>query len=151
MATFSDEDVVVANSYSKSLRRTVAQEWTAARQYVHYFPSYEIAQNSIAQNSESHRGLGGRSETVRGEVVQRIMRIFLGHYPLNGGQAPPLGYLRIGFLAEIRRDHGSGHQMPNWKFASRWITTSENPAAVKRRMRSRSAKTRISRVVPGPP
>ncbi len=46
MATFSTEDVVLANTYSKSLLRTVAQEWAAAHKNVHYFPSYEIVQNS---------------------------------------------------------------------------------------------------------
>jgi len=39
-------DVVVANTYAKSLLRAVAQEWTSAHDNVHYFPSYEIVQNS---------------------------------------------------------------------------------------------------------
>ena len=46
MATFSSEDIVLANTYSKSLLRTLAQQWAATHPNVHYFPSYEIVQNS---------------------------------------------------------------------------------------------------------
>jgi hypothetical protein len=57
------------------LLRAAAQEWAAAHQNVHYFPSYDIVQNS------------GRAITweedlrhVQGKVVQHIMRIFLENY-----------------------------------------------------------------------
>ena len=40
--TFSDQDIVIANTYSKSLLRTVAQEAAAAHESVEYFPSYEF-------------------------------------------------------------------------------------------------------------
>lgn len=75
MATFSNQDVVVANTYSKSALRAVAQEWAAAHGNVHYFPSYEIVQNSerAATWLEDLRH-------VRGEVVRHIMGIFLQHY-----------------------------------------------------------------------
>ena len=46
MATFSTMDVVVANTYTKSLLRAVAQEWAMAHDNVAYFPSYEVVQNS---------------------------------------------------------------------------------------------------------
>lgn len=46
MTTFSTMDVVVANTYAKSLLRAVAQEWAAAHDNVDYFPSYEIVLNS---------------------------------------------------------------------------------------------------------
>jgi len=46
MATLSGEDVVVANTYSKSLLRTVVQESAEAHKNVHHFPGYEIVQNS---------------------------------------------------------------------------------------------------------
>jgi hypothetical protein len=72
MATFSTEDVVIANTYSKSLLRTVAQEWTAAHQNVHYFPSYEIVQNS-------ERAITWEEDLrhVQGKVVQHIMGLFM--------------------------------------------------------------------------
>ena len=75
MATFSAEDVVVANTYSKSLLRAVAQEWAAKYGNVHYFPSYEIVQNSDPRLTwEEDR------RHVKGEVVQHIMRLFLRNY-----------------------------------------------------------------------
>jgi GSCFA family len=39
--TFTDSDVIVANTYSKSLLRTVAGDIAAANEHVDYFPSYE--------------------------------------------------------------------------------------------------------------
>jgi hypothetical protein len=75
MATFSTEDVVVANTYSKSLLRAVAQEWAAKYENVHYFPSYEIVQNSDPRLTwEEDR------RHVKGHVVQHIMRLFLRNY-----------------------------------------------------------------------
>jgi hypothetical protein len=75
MATFSGQDVVLANTYSKSLLRAVAQQWAATHENVHYFPSYEIVMNS------------DRAETwepdlrhVKPKVTNHIMRIFLENY-----------------------------------------------------------------------
>jgi hypothetical protein len=75
MTTFSTEDVVLANTYSKSLLRTVAQEWAAAHKNVHYFPSYEIVQNS-------ERAITWEEDLrhVQGKVVNHIMNLFLGNY-----------------------------------------------------------------------
>ncbi len=75
MATFSTEDVVIANTYSKSTLRAVAQEWAAAYENVHYFPSYEIV-----LNSERTVTWEDDLRHVRGPIVQHIMRIFLEHY-----------------------------------------------------------------------
>ena len=46
MNTFSTMDIVIANTWAKSLLRAVAQEWADAHSNVDYFPSYEIVQNS---------------------------------------------------------------------------------------------------------
>jgi tetratricopeptide (TPR) repeat protein len=40
-ATFTDQDVAVANTYSKSVLRAAAEEITRAYEHVDYFPSYE--------------------------------------------------------------------------------------------------------------
>jgi hypothetical protein len=73
--TFSKMDVVVANTYSKSLLRTVAQEWAAAHDNVDYFPSYEIVQNSdraaVWQPDLRH---------VRAAVAHHITELFLHSY-----------------------------------------------------------------------
>jgi hypothetical protein len=45
-ATFKDADVIVANSASKSVLRTVAEELFRRFDFVDYFPSYEIVLNS---------------------------------------------------------------------------------------------------------
>lgn len=75
MATFTDQDVVVANTYSKSLLRTCAQEWAFRHTNIHYFPSYEIVQNShVAEAWEQDL------RHVRGSIVQHIMRLFLQHH-----------------------------------------------------------------------
>ncbi|MEP6708508.1 MAG: GSCFA domain-containing protein [Verrucomicrobiota bacterium] len=72
MATFSTEDVVIANTYSKSLLRAAAQEWAAAHQNVHYFPSYEIVQNSERATTWEED-----LRHVQGKVVQHIMGLFM--------------------------------------------------------------------------
>jgi hypothetical protein len=74
-ATFSSEDVVVANCYSKSLLRTVAQEWAATHTNVHYFPSYEIV-----QNSDHAKTWQADLRHVQDDVVTHIMNTFLDHY-----------------------------------------------------------------------
>lgn len=74
-ATFSAEDVVIANTYSKSLLRAVAHEWAAEHDNVDYFPSYEIVQNSDPKLTwEEDR------RHVKGTVVQHIMKLFLRNY-----------------------------------------------------------------------
>ncbi len=75
MATFTRQDVVVANSYSKSLLRTAAQEWAAAHENVHYFPSYEIVLNS-ARDAAWLEDL----RHVQGRLVYHIMDVFLRQY-----------------------------------------------------------------------
>jgi hypothetical protein len=75
MATFSTQDVVLANTYSKSLLRTVAQEWATAHENVHYFPSYEIV-----LNSEKAVTWEEDLRHVQGTVVNHIMNMFREHY-----------------------------------------------------------------------
>ena len=75
MNTFSTMDIVVANTWAKSLLRAVAQEWAAAHGNVDYFPSYEIVQNSdraaVWEQDLRH---------VTGAGVRHIMELFLQNY-----------------------------------------------------------------------
>ena len=75
MNTFSTMDIVVANTWAKSLLRAVAQEWAGAHPNVDYFPSYEIVQNSdraaVWERDLRH---------VRSAGVQHIMELFLQKY-----------------------------------------------------------------------
>ena len=75
MATFSDEDVVVANTYSKSLLRAVAQHWAAAHDNVHYFPSYEIVLNSDRAHTWAED-----LRHVQPVVTNHIMDLFVANY-----------------------------------------------------------------------
>lgn len=82
MATFSDRDVVVANTYSKSLLRTAAEEWASTHSNVHYFPSYEIALNSDRGCVWTEDG-----RHVQGKATQHIMQLFTGAYVKKGLKA----------------------------------------------------------------
>jgi len=75
MNTFSTMDIVVANTWAKSLLRAVAQEWAMTHPNIDYFPSYEIVQNSdraaVWETDLRH---------VTGPSVQHIMELFLRKY-----------------------------------------------------------------------
>ena len=75
MNTFSNMDIVVANSWAKSLLRAVSQEWAAIHSNVDYFPSYEIV-----QNSDRREMWEDDLRHVKGPGVHRIMDLFLGSY-----------------------------------------------------------------------
>ena len=45
--TFRDVDIIVANRYSKSVLRTVAEQVTQENEFVHYFPSMEIVTDCV--------------------------------------------------------------------------------------------------------
>ncbi len=74
-ATFTGTDVVIANTYSKSLLRAVAQEWAQAHDNVHYFPSYEIIVNSDRslawQRDQRH---------VHPAAVDHVVSLFVSTY-----------------------------------------------------------------------
>ena len=75
MATFTDRDVVLANTYSKSVLRVVAEEWAVRHDNVDYFPSYEIV-----MNSDRTKCWAEDKRHVRGEVVEHIMNVFSENY-----------------------------------------------------------------------
>src|SRR6266487_3968593 len=73
--TFSTMDIVVANTYAKSVLRTVAQEWAATHENVDYFPSYEIV-----LNSDRAATWEPDLRHVKGAGAQHIMELFVRHY-----------------------------------------------------------------------
>jgi hypothetical protein len=75
MNTFSTMDIVVANTWAKSLLRALAQEWAGAHPNVDYFPSYEIV-----QNSDRAAAWEPDLRHVRSAGVQHIMELFLQKY-----------------------------------------------------------------------
>jgi hypothetical protein len=74
-STFKDTDVIVANSASKSLLRTVTEELYRRFDYIDYFPSYEIVLNSpralAFQEDQLH---------VARDMVATVMETFEGSY-----------------------------------------------------------------------
>jgi hypothetical protein len=74
-ATFTDQDIVVANTYSKSTLRAVAQDFAAAHPNVQYFPSYEIVMNS-------QRDMAWEDDLrhVRGAMTQHVMDLFVRNF-----------------------------------------------------------------------
>jgi hypothetical protein len=75
VTTFSTMDVVVANTYAKSLLRAVAQQWAAVHHNVDYFPSYEIV-----QNSDRAATWEADLRHVKAAGTEHIMELFLRNY-----------------------------------------------------------------------
>lgn len=71
-ATFTGEDIVLANNLSKSTLRTAAGWWASEHDNVHYFPSYEMVMYSEPDKAWF---LDGRH--VRPKLVQHIMETFV--------------------------------------------------------------------------
>ena len=75
MRTFTGNDIIVANTTSKTRLRAVASEIVEAYDNVAYFPSYEIVMNSKRESAwESDM------RHVKGEMTQFIMRTFIEKY-----------------------------------------------------------------------
>ena len=74
-ATFSGEDVIVANSYSKSVQRAACQAFVARCEGVDYFPSYEIVAMTSRQIAYEIDNLH-----VAPDMVRHIMNEVLGAY-----------------------------------------------------------------------
>ncbi|MDX6556043.1 MAG: hypothetical protein QOD86_2238 [Miltoncostaeaceae bacterium] len=80
-ATFTGQDVVVANTLTKSLLRTAAGTWTGRHANVHYFPGYEIVLNSARSVVWERDG-----RHVRPPFVRQIMDLFVRTHV--SGRAP---------------------------------------------------------------
>lgn len=75
MATFTGRDIVVANTYSKSTLRAVAQDFALAHTNVRYFPSYEMV-----MNSDRAAAWDNDLRHVQGPMVGEIMRVFMQNF-----------------------------------------------------------------------
>lgn len=75
LASFTGDDVVVANTYSKAVLRAAAEEFTRENDRVDYFPSYEMAMYSdpalVWESDRRH---------IRRDFVQTIIGTFRQHY-----------------------------------------------------------------------
>lgn len=73
--TFTRNDVIHANTYSKSVLRAVAEEFVDAYENVDYFPSYEIA-----MNSQHNLVWADDKRHVKGGFANMIMEQFTATY-----------------------------------------------------------------------
>jgi hypothetical protein len=73
--TFTDQDIIVANTYSKAVLRAVAQEVYVNYDFVDYYPSYELVVNSP-------RDLAWRHDRrhVTNAMVDHVISTFLQSY-----------------------------------------------------------------------
>jgi hypothetical protein len=78
-ATFTGRDVIVANSYSKSVLRSVAQEWVDTDPTIDYFPAFEI----VTSTDLDEAYLGDRNH-VHPSTVSRVISYFLARYGVDG-------------------------------------------------------------------
>ncbi len=83
--TFSGQDVIVANAYSKATLRAAAEDSTAGYAGVQYYPSYEaitVSHRSLAYNA-------GDDLHVLDSAVQRVAAAFLATYGIAGEREHP--------------------------------------------------------------
>lgn len=75
VATYTDRNVLVATTYSKSVLRVVAETVSRSVEGVYYFPSYEI----ITGNYNRGRYFGPDLRAVTEEGVDHVMSVFMRH------------------------------------------------------------------------
>lgn len=80
--TFTNRDVIVANTYSKSMLRVISQDVADEFDYVDYFPSFEIVTFSDKLSSWEDD-----QRHVLDSKVAEIMHIFMEKYLGAGGSA----------------------------------------------------------------
>lgn len=80
IATYRDQSVLMANTYSKAALRVAAEEIAGARPDVMYFPSYEIITSLAVGNAYYLEDLRSVSETG----VAHVMRVFFEHLVKGG-------------------------------------------------------------------
>ena len=76
-ATASGKHVLESSTYSKATLRSVAGQISTNKQYIDYFPSYEIVVNPRLHSN----AFGYNLRSVRDETVETVMRHFFAEHP----------------------------------------------------------------------
>lgn len=76
IATYENQNIILANTYSKASLRVVAEEMRQSHSFVSYFPGFEIV-NSHASKGQFYED---DFRLVRPEGVAHVMEIFARHY-----------------------------------------------------------------------
>tara|TARA_R110002167_G_scaffold5074_5_gene23813 strand:+ start:113 stop:1504 length:1392 start_codon:yes stop_codon:yes gene_type:complete len=82
IATYENEHVLSATTYSKSVLLSVANGLAQSYEHVTYFPSYEIITGSFNRGSYFEDNL----RTVRPEGVAHVMRVFMNYLTESGNK-----------------------------------------------------------------
>jgi hypothetical protein len=105
IATYEDEHVLSATTYSKSVLRTVAGELCKDFDFVSYFPSYEIITGSFNKGAYYETDL----RSVKPEGVKHVMGVFMA-YMVDANESPKVQTLvenkkiDSDLIAEIERN-----------------------------------------------
>lgn len=78
LATFRDQDVLVANTYSKSVQRAAVEKFVLSHDDVNYFPSYEFVVLGDPKTNWTHD-----YRHVHPKLVERIMTSVMLRYTPN--------------------------------------------------------------------
>jgi hypothetical protein len=84
IATAEDHSVLVSTTYSKAVLRVAAEEISAARAYVAYFPSFEVITGNHAQGRYFDTDL----RSVKPAGVTHVMSLFMKHYASADTSSP---------------------------------------------------------------
>ncbi len=92
-ATASDDNVLVATTYSKAVLRAAAGKLASEFDDIDYFPSYEI----VTSHAPGNEPFDQTGRNVRPETVEKVMSYFLAEHVTDGGDpdesaasAPPV-------------------------------------------------------------
>lgn len=80
----SDESVIAATAYSKSVLRVAAEQLRERHEDAHYFPSYEVITGPSARGAY----FGPDLREVLPEGVDHVMSLFMRHYTVGGANKP---------------------------------------------------------------
>jgi hypothetical protein len=97
IATYSEQHVLAATAYSKSVLRVAAAEAEQQHEFVSYFPSYEVITSPAAGGRYFEPDL----RSVTDDGVAHVMRVFAKHYFADTPAAVAGGDERI--LLEFER------------------------------------------------
>ncbi len=84
VATYEEQHVLTATTYSKSVLRVAAEEVSRTLGATAYFPSYEI----ITGNYSRGAYYGDDLREVRPEGVEHVMRLFFRHFTAEPDRSP---------------------------------------------------------------
>ncbi|RYG06937.1 MAG: hypothetical protein EON96_22385, partial [Caulobacteraceae bacterium] len=74
-ATFTGEDAITANTYSKAVQRAACRAFSASRTDVDYFPSYEVVTMTNRATAFEVDNIHVRAPVVA-EIMQRVLRAY---------------------------------------------------------------------------